>query len=125
MNETHHQTEKTLNSPVTHLYTPNDIKDFDYMKSLGFPGQYPVTRGPYTTMYSGRLWTMRQVAGFGTAEETNKRIKYLLDQGETGINVVFDWPTHMGYDSDHPLSEGEVGKAGVPVATLKDMEIIF
>jgi methylmalonyl-CoA mutase N-terminal domain/subunit len=107
------------------LYTPDDIKDIDYSRDLGDPGEYPFTRGIYPTMYAGRHWTMRQYAGFGTAEESNRRYKYLLKQGQTGLSVAFDLPTQMGYDSDHPLSEGEVGKTGVAIDTLRDMEILF
>ncbi|QIB28064.1 acyl-CoA mutase large subunit family protein [Caloranaerobacter azorensis] len=110
---------------VKRLYTPEDIKDLDYNEDLGYPGQYPFTRGVQPTMYRGRLWTMRQYAGFATAEESNKRYKYLLEQGQTGLSVAFDLPTQIGYDSDHPLSEGEVGKVGVAVDSLKDMEILF
>jgi len=107
------------------LYTPDDIKNIDYCRDLGDPGEYPFTRGIYPTMYTGRLWTMRQYAGFGTAEESNRRYKYLLKHGQTGLSVAFDLPTQMGYDSDHPLSEGEVGKTGVAIDTLRDMEILF
>jgi methylmalonyl-CoA mutase N-terminal domain/subunit len=111
--------------PVNRVYTPLNIRGFDYAMDLGFPGEYPFTRGVYPTMYRARLWTMRQYAGFGTAEETNARFKYLLDQGQTGLSVAFDLPTQIGYDCDHPLSRGEVGKAGVSVSTLRDMEILF
>ena len=111
--------------PIQRLYTPMDVEDLDYTRDLGFPGEFPFTRGIYSTGYRGRLWTMRQYAGFGTAEESNQRYKYLLEQGQTGLSVAFDLPTQVGYDSDHPLSEGEVGKAGVPVSSLKDMEILF
>lgn len=107
------------------MYTELDIQDLDYIEDLGFPGEYPYTRGVYPTMYRGRLWTMRQYAGFGTAEESNKRYKYLLSQGQTGLSVAFDLPTQIGYDSDHPLSKGEVGKVGVAIDSLKDMEILF
>jgi methylmalonyl-CoA mutase N-terminal domain/subunit len=107
------------------LYTPEDIKDMDYMRDLGFPGEYPFTRGLHATMYRGRLWTMRMFAGYGTAEDTNKRFKYLLKEGETGLSTAFDYPTIMGYDSDHPMARGEVGVCGVAVSSLKDMEIIF
>ena len=107
------------------LFSPDDLRDFDYQKDLGDPGEYPFTRGIYPTMYKGRLWTMRQYAGFGTAEESNRRYNYLLKQGQTGLSVAFDLPTQMGYDSDHPLAEGEVGKTGVAIDTLKDMEILF
>ncbi len=110
---------------VGRVYTPLEIQGFDYLTKLGFPGSYPYTRGPYATMYRGRLWTMRQYAGFGTAEETNKHFKYLLSQGQTGLSVAFDLPTQIGYDSDHPLARGEVGRVGVAVDSLKDMEILF
>jgi methylmalonyl-CoA mutase N-terminal domain/subunit len=113
------------NIPVERLYTPVDVLDFDYLQSLGFPGEYPFTRGVYPTMYRARLWTMRQYAGFGSAEQTNKRFKYLLDKGQTGLSVAFDFPTQVGYDSDHPLAFGEVGKVGVSVTTLRDMEVLF
>ncbi len=109
---------------VDRVYTPEDI-DLDYEEKLGFPGVYPFTRGVYPTMYRGRLWTMRQYAGFGTAEETNQRYRYLLEQGQTGLSVAFDLPTQIGYDSDHPMALGEVGKVGVAIDTLQDMEILF
>lgn len=111
--------------PVERVYTPADLADWNYMEKLGFPGEYPFTRGVQPTMYRGRLWTMRQYAGFGTAEETNKRFRYLLEQGQTGLSVAFDLPTQMGYDSDHPLAEGEVGRVGVAIDSLEDMEIVF
>ncbi|UCE43958.1 MAG: methylmalonyl-CoA mutase family protein [Candidatus Bathyarchaeota archaeon] len=111
--------------PINRIYTPLDIEASDYAADLGFPGDYPFTRGVYPTMYRARLWTMRQYAGFGSAEETNARFKYLLDHGQTGLSVAFDLPTQIGYDCDHPLSTGEVGKAGVSVSTLRDMEILF
>ncbi|RLB08535.1 MAG: methylmalonyl-CoA mutase [Deltaproteobacteria bacterium] len=110
---------------VERLYSPLDIEDFDYNEKLGFPGEYPFTRGVQPTMYRGRLWTMRQYAGFGTAEETNKRFKYLLEQGQTGLSVAFHLPTQAGYDSDHPLSMGEVGKVGVAVDSIEDMKVLF
>jgi len=113
------------NSEVNRLYTPVDIENLDYLEDLGFPGEYPFTRGVQPTMYRGRLWTMRQYAGFATAEESNKRYKYLLEQGQTGLSVAFDLPTQIGYDSDYPLSEGEVGKVGVAIDSLEDMEILF
>lgn len=113
------------NVEVDRLYTPLDVDGFDYEEKLGYPGQYPYTRGVQPTMYRGRLWTMRQYAGFATAEESNKRYKYLLDQGQTGLSVAFDLPTQIGYDSDHGLSQGEVGKVGVAIDSLKDMEILF
>lgn len=110
---------------IKRTYTPADLENWDYLEKLNFPGQYPFTRGVYATMYRGRLWTMRQYAGFGTAEESNKRYKYLLEQGQTGLSVAFDLPTQIGYDSDHPMAEGEVGKVGVAIDSLKDMEILF
>ena len=110
--------------PVERLYTPADV-DLDYLRDLGFPGQHPFTRGIYPTMYRGRIWTMRQYAGYATAEETNQRFKYLLSQGQTGLSVAFDLPTQLGYDSDHPLAEGEVGKVGVAVSSLPDMELLL
>jgi methylmalonyl-CoA mutase N-terminal domain/subunit len=110
---------------VSRMYTPDDIADSEYLGDLGFPGEYPFTRGVYPTMYRARLWTMRQYAGFGTAEQTNRRFKYLLSQGQKGLSVAFDFPTQVGYDCDHPLSRGEVGRAGVSVSTLRDMEIVF
>jgi len=112
-------------SPVNRLYTPLDDANRDYAESIGVPGSYPYTRGVQNTMYRGRLWTMRQYAGFSTAEESNKRYKYLLEQGTTGLSVAFDLPTQIGYDSDHPLSQGEVGKVGVAIDSLADMEILF
>lgn len=113
------------NHEVERLYTPLNLEGMDYEESLGFPGEYPYTRGVQPTMYRGRFWTMRQYAGFATAEESNQRYKYLLDQGQTGLSVAFDLPTQIGYDSDHALSEGEVGKVGVAIDSLKDMEILF
>ena len=115
----------TSEIPIKRLYTPRDTKTLDYIRHLGFPGEYPFTRGVHATMYRGRLWTMRQFSGFGTAEQTNERFKYLLREGETGLSIAFDYPTIMGYDSDHPMSEGEVGRCGVAVASLKDFEILF
>lgn len=113
------------NVPLERVYTPLDVRDFDYTRDLGFPGEYPYTRGVYPTMYRGRLWTMRQYAGFGTAEQTNLRFRYLLQQGQTGLSVAFDYPTQIGYDCDHPLSRGEVGKAGVNISVSQDMETLF
>ncbi|MBL7200772.1 MAG: methylmalonyl-CoA mutase family protein [Anaerolineae bacterium] len=110
---------------VRTLYAPDDLADYDYLRDLGFPGEYPYTRGVQPTMYRGRLWTMRQYAGFATAQESNQRYKYLLSQGQTGLSVAFDLPTQIGYDADHPLAEGEVGKVGVSVCSLADMEILF
>jgi len=111
--------------PIKKLYTPGDIKDLDYFKDLGFPGEYPYTRGVQSSMYRGRLWTMRQFAGFATATESNQRYRFLLDKGQTGLSVAFDMPTLMGYDSDHPFSDGEVGRCGVAIDSLADMEILF
>jgi methylmalonyl-CoA mutase N-terminal domain/subunit len=110
---------------IKEIYTPYDISDIDYLEKIGFPGEYPYTRGVQPTMYRGKFWTMRQYAGFGTAEESNKRFKYLLSQGQTGLSVAFDLPTQIGYDSDHPMAEGEVGKVGVAIDSLYDMEILF
>jgi methylmalonyl-CoA mutase N-terminal domain/subunit len=110
---------------VSPVYDTEDISDFDYCAALGYPGEYPFTRGIQPTMYRGRLWTMRQYAGFGTAEESNKRYRYLLEQGQTGLSIAFQLPTQIGYDSDHPLAKGEVGKVGVAIDTLEDMEILF
>ena len=107
------------------LYTPDDIKDLDYERDLGMPGEFPYTRGIHPTMYRGRMWTMRQFAGFGTAAETNLRFKYLLEKGQTGLSVAFDFPTLMGYDSDHARSQGEVGRCGVAVSSTDDMETLF
>ncbi len=111
--------------PLERLYSPAQIPDLDYERDLGFPGEYPYTRGVQPTMYRGRFWTMRQYAGFASAEESNQRYKYLLDQGQTGLSVAFDLPTQIGYDSDHSLSQGEVGKVGVAIDSLEDMELLF
>jgi methylmalonyl-CoA mutase N-terminal domain/subunit len=113
------------NHEVDRLYTPEDVADLDYEEDLGFPGEPPYTRGVYPTMYRGRQWTMRQFAGFGTAEETNERFHYLIDEGQTGLSTAFDMPSLMGLDSDHRMSDGEVGKEGVAVDTLRDLEILF
>ncbi len=110
---------------IKRVYTPEDVKDLDYVRDLGFPGEYPFTRGVHATMYRGRLWTMRQFSGYGTAEQTNQRFKYLLKEGETGLSIAFDYPSIRGYDSDHPFSKGEVGVCGVSVSSLKDMEVLF
>ena len=110
---------------VKRLYTPLDTQGIDYVRDLGFPGSYPFTRGVYPTMYRGRLWTMRQYAGYATAEETNARFKYLLEQGQTGLSVAFDLPTQTGYDADHPMALGEVGRVGVSISSLEDMERLF
>lgn len=120
--KTHFQTLGDI--PVKRTYTAADVAETP-ISDIGLPGRYPFTRGPYPTMYRSRLWTMRQIAGFGTGEDTNKRFKYLISQGQTGISTDFDMPTLMGYDSDHPMSEGEVGREGVAVDTLADMEALF
>lgn len=121
------KTEFTTGSwlPVERTALPEITSDDEYLEKLGFPGEFPFTRGVQPTMYRGRLWTMRQYAGFGTAEESNRRYKFLLNQGQTGLSIAFDLPTQIGYDSDDPLSEGEVGKVGVAIDTLRDMEILF
>lgn len=111
--------------PVERLYTSEEVEDLDYRRDLGFPGDYPFTRGIHPTMYRGRLWTMRMFAGYGTAKETNARFKYLLEHGETGLSVAFDYPTIYGYDTDDPEAEGEFGKCGVAISSLADMEILF
>jgi methylmalonyl-CoA mutase N-terminal domain/subunit len=111
--------------PIQRLYTPADLAKFDYSQDLGDPGEYPYTRGIHPTMYRGRIWTMRQFSGFGSPEDTNQRLHYLLKQGQTGLSIAFDLPTLMGYDSDHPLAEGEVGKCGVTVSSLADMETLL
>ncbi len=112
-------------TPVERLYTPLDVADIDYPRDFGYPGQYPFTRGVQPTMYRGRFWTMRQYAGFGNARESNARYRYLLEQGQTGLSVAFDLPTQAGYDSDHPLSMGEVGKVGVAIDSIEDMRVLF
>jgi methylmalonyl-CoA mutase N-terminal domain/subunit len=117
---------KTISGlPMNRLYTPLDLKNLNYEKDLGFPGQYPFTRGVQPTGYRGRFWTMRQYSGFATARETNKRFHFLLEQGQTGLSIAFDLPTQIGYDSDHPLAKGEVGKVGVAIDSLADMEVLF
>ncbi len=111
--------------PVEPLYTEDDLKDFSYRRDLSDPGEFPYTRGIHRTMYRGKLWTMRQFSGFGSPKDTNQRLHYLLKQGQTGLSIAFDLPTLMGYDSDHPLAEGEVGKCGVAVSSLADMETLL
>jgi len=111
--------------PIKNLYTPVDISQLDYEGKIGFPGQFPFTRGVQNTMYRGRFWTMRQYAGFGSAEDTNRRFRYLLDHGQTGLSVAFDLPTQIGYDSDHALALGEVGKVGVAIDSVRDMAVLF
>ncbi len=115
----------TSSEEINRLYTPLDIAEMDYLSDLGLPGEYPYTRGVHPTLHRGRMWTMRMFSGFGTAQETNQRFKYLLDQGQTGLSVAFDLPTLMGYDTDAPEAEGEFGKCGVAISSLKDMEILL
>ncbi|MEE8391526.1 MAG: methylmalonyl-CoA mutase family protein, partial [Anaerolineae bacterium] len=122
--ERHEEFITTSGEPVERLYTPLDVEG-GYVERLGFPGEYPFTRGVHPTMHRGRLWTMRMFGGFGTAEETNARFKYLLEQGQTGLSVAFDMPTLMGYDTDAPEAEGEFGKCGVAVSSLRDLEVLF
>ena len=117
--------ESTSGMDIQVLYTPAEIPEMDYLRDLGFAGEYPFTRGIQPTMYRGRVWSMRQYSGFATAEESNRRYKFLLDQGQTGLSVAFDLPTQIGYDSDHPLSQGEVGKVGVAIDSLADMELLL
>ena len=113
--------------PIDALYAPEDLsaRDYDYSQDIGFPGEFPYTRGVQPSAYRGRVWTMRQYSGYATAEDTNRRFRYLLEQGQTGLSVAFDLPTQIGYDSDHPLAKGEVGKVGVPICSLEDMETLF
>jgi methylmalonyl-CoA mutase N-terminal domain/subunit len=120
-----HEFTTVSSYPIRRLYTGADLPDWNPEKDLAYPGEPPYTRGIHSTMYRGRLWTMRQFAGFGTAQDTNARFRYLLGQGQTGLSVAFDLPTLMGYDADHPLSEGEVGKCGVAISSLADMEVLF
>jgi methylmalonyl-CoA mutase N-terminal domain/subunit len=117
--------ETSYGQPVEPLYTPEDLDGWSYEERLGYPGEYPYTRGIRPSMYRARFWTMRQYAGFGDAEESNQRYKYLLSQGQTGLSVAFDLPTQIGYDSDDPMAEGEVGKVGVAISSLADMELLF
>ncbi len=117
--------EISSGTEVEPLYTPEDVEGLDYAEALGYPGEYPFIRGVQPTMYRGRLWTMRQYAGFADAEESNRRYRFLLEQGQTGLSIAFDLPTQIGYDSDHPRAEGEVGKVGVAIDTLKDVEVLF
>ena len=116
---------RTSSAETRRLYTPLDVRDADYVRDIGFPGQYPFTRGVQPTMYRGRVWTMRQYAGFGTPEETNERFRVLIDNGQTGLSTAFDLPTQTGYDSDDPMAAGEVGQVGVAIDTLADMETLF
>ncbi|NCC36459.1 MAG: methylmalonyl-CoA mutase, partial [Chloroflexia bacterium] len=115
----------TSSAPIERLYTPLDLQDNDYLRDLAHPGEYPYTRGVHPTGYRGKIWTMRMFAGFGTAEETNARFKYLLSQGQTGLSIAFDMPTLYGRDTDHPLVEGEFGKCGVAISSLADMELLL
>ena len=117
--------QTTSGVEIEPVYTPEDRDGFDYIEKLGFPGEYPYTRGVQPNMYRGRLWTMRQYAGLASPEESNQRYRYLLEQGQTGLSVAFDLPTQTGYDSDHPMAQGEVGRAGVPISSLADMEIML
>jgi methylmalonyl-CoA mutase N-terminal domain/subunit len=123
--ERQHDFSTTSGIPIKALYTPEDREGHDYEREVGYPGEYPFTRGVQPTMYRGRFWTMRQYAGFGTAEESNARYRYLLANGQTGLSVAFDLPTQIGYDSDHPMALSEVGKVGVAISSLEDMEILF
>jgi methylmalonyl-CoA mutase N-terminal domain/subunit len=123
--ERHDQFLTTSSELINRLYTPLDVANLDYQNDLGHPGEYPYTRGVHATLHRSKLWTMRMFAGFGTAEETNARFKYLLDQGQTGLSIAFDLPTLMGYDTNAPEAEGEFGKCGVAVSSLKDMEILL
>ncbi|MGY5875168.1 MAG: methylmalonyl-CoA mutase family protein, partial [Candidatus Thorarchaeota archaeon] len=123
--EREEQFETLSGIPVKRLYTPLDTDSSKYDEKLGFPGEYPFTRGVQPTMFRGRYWTMRQYSGFGTARETNERFRFLLEQGQTGLSIAFDLPTQIGYDSDDPLAEGEVGKVGVAIDSLADMEVLF
>src|ERR1019366_6806762 len=115
----------TSGLPMKTVVTPDDLQGWDAERDLGYPGEFPFTRGIYPTMYRGRLWTMRQYAGFGTAIESNRRYRYLLEQGQAGLSVAFDLPTQIGMDSDHALAQGEVGKVGVAIDSLEDMEALF
>ena len=125
VSEAKSQFETLSGLTVKPLYTPADLSDFDDLRDLGYPGQYPFTRGIQPDMYRGRYWTMRQYAGFGSAEDTNRRFRYLLERGQTGLSVAFDLPTQIGYDSDHPLAMGEVGKVGVAIDSVRDMDVLF
>ena len=117
--------DTTSHIEIENLYAPDDLPDFDYVRDLGFPGEYPFTRGVQPTMYRGRLWTMRQYAGYASAEESNRRYRYLLEQGQTGLSVAFDLPTQMGYDSDDPVALGEVGRVGVAISSVEDVDTLF
>jgi methylmalonyl-CoA mutase N-terminal domain/subunit len=123
--ERYHKFTTVSGVPVKPLYAPDDLQNFNYENDLGYPGEFPYTRGVQTNMYRGRLWTMRQFSGFGTPADTNKRYKYLMKHGQTGLSVAFDFPTLYGRDSDDPFAHGEVGKCGVAIDTLRDMEILF
>ncbi len=123
--ERKHKFKNLSDVEIKHLYTPEDIAENEYLTDIGFPGEFPFLRGVHPNLYRGRLWTMRQFAGFGSAEETNRRYHYLLEHGETGLSVAFDYPTLYGYDTDHPLARGEFGKCGVAISSLVDMELLF
>src|SRR6266699_5944153 len=123
--ETKERFENGSLEEVKRLYTPADLANLDFSRDVAFPGEFPYTRGIHPTGYRGKLWTMRQFAGFSTPEQTNARFKYLLSEGQTGLSVAYDLPTLMGYDADSPLSEGEVGKCGVALSSLADMEVLF
>ncbi|MGI8553804.1 MAG: methylmalonyl-CoA mutase family protein, partial [Dehalococcoidia bacterium] len=123
--ERHNAFQTASGAAVEALYGPEDLQDWDYNCQLGYPGEFPFTRGVQPSMYRGRHWTMRQYAGFADAEESNRRYRYLLEQGQTGLSVAFDLPTQIGYDSDDPMAQGEVGKVGVAIDSLQDMEILF
>src|SRR6202140_1076015 len=110
---------------IKRAYDPDDVSDLDFVNEVGFPGEYPFTRGVQPTMYRGRLWTMRQYAGFGSAEESNRRYRYLFEQGQTGLSVAFDLPTQMGYDADDAMAKSDVGKVGVSISSVQDMEELF
>ena len=125
MPERQRQFITTSSEPVQNLYTPLDIAELDYLDDLGMPGEYPYTRGIHPSLHRSRLWTMRMFAGFGSAEETNARFHYLLENGQTGLSIAFDLPTLMGYDTDSPEALGEFGKCGVAVSSLKDMEVLL
>ncbi len=125
MNANDKERQSPSGIPIREVYRPEDLADLDYRRDLGDPGEYPFTRGVYPGMYRRRLWTMRQYAGFGSAHQTNQRFRYLLSLGQTGLSVAFDLPTQLGYDSDHPLAEGEVGRTGVAISTVEDLEIVF
>ena len=124
-NERKERFETTSGIEIEPVYTPENLEGADLPARDGYPGEFPYTRGVQPNMYRGKVWTMRQYAGFASPEESNRRYRYLLESGQTGLSVAFDLPTQTGYDSDHPLAAGEVGRAGVPISSLADMEILF